>query len=187
MKNVCFEKSIWATKVCARKRMQTCKLHSCIWRVLINPKLRFSLFCLFFVNKPETPIFVILFVLCSLRQPFRFLIYFTTAGVYCCVAAGKRLSLFRYCADHIFVSFGIIGSILVTLKTDYRWSRLVQLFPILNRIYLELTGLLKETHLWAKHYRTFNKTDHNALKRSVKKYWGKWGWRRGAGVRGRFS
>ena len=50
---------------------------------------------------------------------FRFLFYFTAAGVKCRVAAVKRLPVLHRSADYIFISFGIIELILVTLKIDY--------------------------------------------------------------------
>ena len=60
-------------------------------------------------NKTESQNTILLCVLCFLRQPFRLLFYFTAASGKCCVAALK-------CADYIFISFGIIEPILVTLK-----------------------------------------------------------------------
>ena len=41
------------------------------------------------LDKLESPIFVLSCVLCFQRRPFRFLLYFTTTGVKCCVSAVK--------------------------------------------------------------------------------------------------
>ena len=45
---------------------------------------------------------------------------FTVAGIKCRVAAIKRLPVFHYSTDYIFISFGLILFILVTLKIEYR-------------------------------------------------------------------
>ena len=54
------------------------------------------------------------------RQPFRFLFYFTAAGVKCRVAAVQRLPVLHHSADYILITFGIIEPILLTLKIEYR-------------------------------------------------------------------
>ena len=59
-------------------------------------------------NKTESPIFVLLCVLCIQRQPSRFLFYFTTSGVKCPVTAVKHRPVLHHNADCIFISFGII-------------------------------------------------------------------------------
>ena len=70
----------------------------------IKACLQFSFFCMFFVSK------------CNL---FRFLFYFGATAVTCRAAAIKR----HHSADYIFISFGIVQSILVTSKIVYRLSR----------------------------------------------------------------
>ena len=54
------------------------------------------------LNKTESPILVLLCVLCFQRQSFRFLFYFTADGVKCRVAAIKRLPVLHHSADYIF-------------------------------------------------------------------------------------
>ena len=90
--------------------MQPRKLHCCMMKIL---------------NKTESPIFVLLCVLCFQRQPLKVLFYFTAAGVKRSVAAVKYLPVLHHCADYILNSFGIMESILilVTLKIQYRLSR----------------------------------------------------------------
>ena len=51
------------------------------------------------LNKTESPIFVLLCVLCFKRQPFRFSLYFTAAGVKCRVVAVKRLPVLHHSTD----------------------------------------------------------------------------------------
>ena len=58
------------------------------------------------LNKTESPIFILLHVLCFHRQPFRFLFYFNAADVKCRVAAVKRLPVLHHSADYILISFG---------------------------------------------------------------------------------
>ena len=66
---------------------------------------------------------ILLCVLCFQGQQFRFLVYFTSAFVKCCVVAVKRLSVLHHIAEYIFISFWIIEFILVTLKIEYRLNR----------------------------------------------------------------
>ena len=72
------------------------------------------------LNKAESLIFVCVYVcvLCFQRQPFIFSFYFTVAGVESRVAAVKLLLVLHYRTDYIFISFGIIAPILVTLKIE---------------------------------------------------------------------
>ena len=69
-------------------------------------------------NKTEFPIFILLCVLCFQSQPFRFLFYLTAADVKCHVATVKDFPVFHHKADYILISFGIIKSILITLKIE---------------------------------------------------------------------
>ena len=68
------------------------------------------------LKKSESLIFVIFCVLCFKRQPLIFLFYFTAAGDL------KMFPVLHHSADYISISFGIIQSILVTLKIEYRLS-----------------------------------------------------------------
>ena len=54
-------------------------------------------------SKTEPPIFILSCVLCFQRRPFRFLFYFTAAGVKCRVETVKRLHLFHHSADYILL------------------------------------------------------------------------------------
>ena len=58
-----------------------------------------------------------------LKVSFRLLVYFTAAGVKCRAAAVKHLPVLHHSADYIFISFGIIDPVLVSLKVEYRLSR----------------------------------------------------------------
>ena len=78
-----------------------CSLSNYIAVDIIKPSFRFS---------------VLLCVLCFQRQPFRFIFYFTTAGVLCHMAAVKRHAILHHSADYNFISSGIIEPIMVTLK-----------------------------------------------------------------------
>ena len=69
-------------------------------------------------NNAESPIFVLLCVLCSKRQPFRFSFSFTAAGVKWHVAALKRLPVLHHSADYICISFWIIGPIRLLWKSN---------------------------------------------------------------------
>ena len=87
------------------ERIQPRKLHSCIWRDLIKPSLRFSFFmCSFF---PKATFWILFFLNCSWCK--------------CHVAAVKRLPVLHHNAVYIFIfiSFGIIEPMLVTLKIEY--------------------------------------------------------------------
>ena len=57
-------------------------------------------------------------ILCILRQSFRFSFYFTEAHVKCCVAAVECLPLLHNSADYTFISFGIIGPLVVSFKNE---------------------------------------------------------------------
>ena len=47
----------------------------------------------------------------SKGYPFKNIFDFTTAGDWDCVAAVERLPALHFCVDFIFLSFGIMGSI----------------------------------------------------------------------------
>ena len=91
--------------VYARGRKQCCKLRYCLWRVSIKPGLPFS--------NPYC-------ILCFQRQSFWRLFYYTVAGV--SVAASERLLVHHQCRLY-FISFGIIGPMVVYLKIAHVYAR----------------------------------------------------------------
>ena len=68
------------------------------------------------LNKNESPMIVLLYILCFQRQLFVFLFHFTAAGVQRHVAAVKRLPVLHHIADYILIALRIIEPILVALK-----------------------------------------------------------------------
>ena len=77
------------------------------------------------LNETESPIFVLLCVLCFQKGNLLDFLFTCTSlqlMLVQCVAV-KRLPVLQYIADYIFVPFGIIGPILVNLKIEYRLSR----------------------------------------------------------------
>ena len=102
------------------------------------------------VNKTQSPIFILLCVLCFQRQPSGFLFYLT-AAVKCHVAAVKGCPVLHHSADYIFISFWIIESILVTLKIVYS-TRDVRNELLISIWRLQISSLPKSTHFMPSKY-----------------------------------